>query len=200
MGFAHLFYLLLFIFSQYNNCCKIAPRKTEEYIESFPSPARIVLILRLTLSHLRLVALRPRIVALFRTALRISSCVPLIVKLRPRIVESFTSLHSHLVSYISQRPFSLFALLRSFAHFCIFGASHFRTSSRHCALSTLDSIRITYSGSKNCPNVFTISSIHFIAPPNVKIRIKCGSTPESPASWLSFNIWVKEIGHYISKI
>jgi hypothetical protein len=57
-----------------------------------------------------------------------------------------------------------------------------------------------YSGAKNCPNVCTIFSIHFIAPLNVKIRIKCGSTPESPASWLSFNIWVKGIGHYISKI
>ena len=57
-----------------------------------------------------------------------------------------------------------------------------------------------YSGSKNYSNVCTISRIHFIAPPNVWIWIKCGGTPESPASWLSFDIWVKEIGPYISKI
>ena len=59
---------------------------------------------------------------------------------------------------------------------------------------------LKFSGSKNCPNVCTIASILFIAPLNVRIWIECGGTSKSSASWLPFDIWVKEIGHYISKI
>ena len=69
-------------------------------------------------------------------------CVPYIVKLRPRIVEFFISLHYHLASlhlYDSTHCLRFCGVLRTFA---VFGASYFCIASHHCTPSTIDIIHI----------------------------------------------------------
>ena len=118
MGFAHLFYLLLSIFSQYNNCCKIAPRHERGIHQIFPlSSSHSSQFVSYIIPPSYCCVASSYCCALSYSVVHFV-CVPHIVKLRPRIVKSFISLRSHLVCYISLQLYSLFALLRSFVHFC----------------------------------------------------------------------------------